>query len=310
MPTEDHEHHLGSYVGGAIGGAAGVVVGHPFDTIKVQMQTHKGEKNTTGTMAYIREQGWAKGFFRGMSFPVMSYAIINSVFFGVYDYTLRTLHFGGPLSHLHFHLSVFLAGCVGGAAQLLVACPSDVVKVVLQSQIPESVHALKPAVTACNSGFPAAAAAARYYNGPIQCVQRILRTQGFAGLYKGMGVMAARDIPSYGIYLVVFEFIDETMHKYKLTDPQGICSSVLAGGLAGTISWAAIFPLDVLKSRIQADEDGKYRGLWDCVVKSHREEGARVFFRGFVICSLRGFPTSAVTFLVYSQTMKYFNQMY
>ena len=34
--------------------------------------------------------------------------------------------------------TVFAAGCVGGAAQLLVACPSDVVKIVLQSQIPET----------------------------------------------------------------------------------------------------------------------------------------------------------------------------
>ncbi|KAK7506794.1 hypothetical protein BaRGS_00001645, partial [Batillaria attramentaria] len=158
--------------------AAGVVVGHPFDTVK------------------------AKGFFRGMSFPLMSYALINSVFFGVYDYTLRTLYYGGPLSHMPFHSSVLVAGCVGGAAQLLVACPSDVVKVVLQSQIPET----------------ATAQAARYYTGPRQCIQHILRTSGVTGMYKGMAAMACRDVPGYGIYLVVFELIDEKMHKHQLTD--------------------------------------------------------------------------------------------
>ena len=81
----------------------------------------------------------------------------------------------------------------------------------------------------------------------------------------------------------------------------------MAGGIAGSVSWAAILPFDVIKSRIQADEDRKYKGLWDCTVKSFREEGPRVFSRGLFVCSLRGFPSAAVTFLVYSQSLKLFN---
>lgn len=81
----------------------------------------------------------------------------------------------------------------------------------------------------------------------------------------------------------------------------------MAGGIAGSVSWAAILPFDVIKSRIQADEVGKYRGLWDCTVRSYREEGWRVFTRGLLVCSVRGFPSAAVTFLVYAQTLKLFN---
>ena len=82
---------------------------------------------------------------------------------------------------------------------------------------------------------------------------------------------------------------------------------MMAGGIAGTVSWAAILPFDVIKSRIQADEDRKYKGFLDCAVKSFREEGPRVFSRGLLVCSLRGFPSAAVTFLAYSQTLKLFN---
>ncbi|XP_074653376.1 solute carrier family 25 member 47-like isoform X3 [Tubulanus polymorphus] len=32
---------LHDYIAGAIGGTAGIIVGHPFDTVKVQLQTHK-----------------------------------------------------------------------------------------------------------------------------------------------------------------------------------------------------------------------------------------------------------------------------
>ena len=75
----------------------------------------------------------ANGFFRGMGFPLMSYGVVNSIYFGVYGNTLRYLKKtpdGSPR-----YRDIYIAGCVGGAAQLAVACPVDRVKVVLQSQI-------------------------------------------------------------------------------------------------------------------------------------------------------------------------------
>ena len=56
----------------------------------------------------------------------------------------------------------------------------------------------------------------------------------------------------------------------------------LAGGIAGLLSWQAIIYLDVIKSRIQADSlsDPRYRGMMDCIRKSYRQDGPRVFTRG------------------------------
>ena len=88
---------------------------------------------------------------------------------------------------------------------------------------------------------------------------------------------------------------------------QGIFSNITAGGVAGSVSWAMILPFDVIKSRMQADEDRRYKGMWDCMARSYREEGPRVFTKGMLVCALRGFPSAAVTFLVYSQTLKVFN---
>ena len=64
------------------------------------------------------------------------------------------------------------------------------------------------------------AAAARYYNGPRQCVQQIVKQHGVAGLYRGMSAMAVRDMPGYGLYLVIFEFLDHLMHRHGWTDSQ------------------------------------------------------------------------------------------
>ncbi len=77
-----------------------------------------------------------RGFFRGLGFPVLSYGVVNSIYFGVYGNALRRFSSGvDKPSYGH----VFVAGGIGGAAQIVVACPVDVVKVVLQSQIPKHV---------------------------------------------------------------------------------------------------------------------------------------------------------------------------
>lgn len=61
------------------------------------------------------------GFFKGMSFPIASIAVVNSVLFGVYSNTLLLLtatshqeRRAQPPSYMH----IFLAGCTGGFLQV------------------------------------------------------------------------------------------------------------------------------------------------------------------------------------------------
>jgi solute carrier family 25 protein 45/47 len=59
---------------------------------------------------------------------------MNALFFGVYGTSLRAIE-NSPFSNdMGSYTKIFLAGCAGGAAQLVVACPVDVVKIKLQTQ--------------------------------------------------------------------------------------------------------------------------------------------------------------------------------
>ena len=79
----------------------------------------------------------SKGFFRGLSYPLISYGIVNSLFFGVYGNSLKWLD-RDRSDKKSSYLNIYLAGCIGGTAQLVALVPVDLVKVVLQSQIPHS----------------------------------------------------------------------------------------------------------------------------------------------------------------------------
>ena len=66
-----------------------------------------------------------------MGFPLLATGTLNSIFFGVYGEALRRLGDGQSRpSYRH----IFLAGCVGGVAQLSVACPVELVKIKMQLQ--------------------------------------------------------------------------------------------------------------------------------------------------------------------------------
>jgi len=57
---------------------------------------------------------------------------------------------------------------------------------------------------------------------------------------------------------------------------------------------------------LQADvERVRYRNALDCTAQLYKSRGIRGFFAGLTVTCCRAFPVSAVTFLLYSQTLGY-----
>ena len=63
-----------------------------------------------------------------------------------------------------------------------------------------------------------------------------------------------------------------------------------AGGLAGTAEWAAIMPIDTIKTRYTMAAAGT--PLRAVVREIMKEGGPRGFYRGFVPTMLRAFPAN------------------
>ena len=77
-----------------------------------------------------------------------------------------------------------------------------------------------------------------------------------------------------------------------------IAAELIAGGVAGVASWIGNIPMDVMKSRLQADDLSRrqYANYMDCMRKSYKEGGFRIFWRGLPATCIRAFPVNAVTF--------------
>nr|XP_003705332.1 PREDICTED: mitochondrial basic amino acids transporter-like isoform X1 [Megachile rotundata] len=267
------------FLAGCLGGCAGIMVGYPLDTIKVHMQTqdyrkpkYKGNWHCFRTI--LAEESVA-GFYRGMSSPVAGVAVVNAIIFGIYGQTQR--HIPDPDS-LRSH---FIAGALAGIAQSPICSPIELAKTRMQLQ-----------------------ASSSRFSGPAQCLWHTYQQEGYRGVFRGLNITFLREAPSFGTYFLTYEALTRTSGPGAVSTP----CMLLAGGIAGSASWIISYPLDVLKSRIQAIDGHRYNGMMDCLRQSIKTEGYSCLYRGLSSTILRAFPTNAITFTVVMWTFRIFER--
>ncbi|KAM6202697.1 solute carrier family 25 member 47 [Rhynchocyon petersi] len=298
------------FVAGAIGGICGVAVGYPLDTVKVKIQT---ESKYTGIWHCVRDtyrHERVLGFYRGLSLPVCTVSLVSSVSFGTYRHCLAhicRLRYGSADAK-PAKADVTLSGCASGLVRVFLTSPTEVAKVRLQTQTqqrrlsasgPSSAPSFCPVSSAgvCRAPEPK-------YRGPLHCLATVAREEGFRGLYKGSSALLLRDGHSFATYFLSYAILCEWLTPAGHSHPD-VLGVLAAGGCAGVLAWAVATPMDVIKSRLQADGQGqqRYRGLLHCVVTSVREDGLRVLFKGLAVNCCRAFPVNMVVFVTYEAVL-------
>ena len=77
-------------IAGGAAGSASVIVGHPFDTIKVRMQVAQPSATSAGGMSGAATSfGGFSSLFRGIGAPLSTAAVVNAIIFASYGATSR-----------------------------------------------------------------------------------------------------------------------------------------------------------------------------------------------------------------------------
>lgn len=120
--------------------------------------------------------------------------------------------------------------------------------------------------------------------GSWHCAKHLVRRYGIVrGLYTGTGVTMLREIPQMSLYFLSFSTLKEAYMSRLPSDVSSgsiqmheTTANLLAGGAAGVIQWLPTYPIDVIKTRIQAEPPGTYKGFTDCIRRSIQAEGTQV----------------------------------
>ena len=116
-------------------------------------------------------------------------------------------------------------------------------------------------------------------------------------LLRGLSSTCLRNGAVIGLFWVLFEASKST--REALLPP--LISSFAAGGGCSVLAWAAIFPLDTAKSRIQAAAaDAKTGGVVAQLAMIYRSQGVRGWYAGIGAGLLRAFLANGGGMAIYA----------
>ncbi|MGH0190411.1 UNVERIFIED_CONTAM: hypothetical protein FKN15_045567 [Acipenser sinensis] len=268
------------------------LVTFPLDTAKVRLQIqgeskamkdskaikYKGVFGTITTM--VRTEG-ARSLYNGLVAGLQRQMSFASVRIGLYD-SMKQFYTRGS-DHVGIGTRL-LAGCTTGAMAVIVAQPTDVVKVRFQAQVRMADGSSR-------------------YSGTMDAYKTIARNEGFRGLWKGTVPNITRNAVVNCAELVTYDLIKDLILKYDLMTDNLPCHFTAAFS-AGFCTTIVASPIDVVKTRFMNSVAGQYSGALNCTLTMLTKEGPTAFYKGFVPSFLRLGSWNIVMFVSYEQVKR------
>lgn len=185
-----------------------------------------------------------------------------------------------------------LGGGLGSLIGAVLTSPLEVVKTRLQAQ--NHKDTLQKPVT---FGFRT-----------IHAIRVLFTEEGFRGLYRGLGAHITGVVPSRSLQLLVYGNTKNYLEKNIQPQYANLVPG-LASGFAGAVVVTITQPIWFMKTRLQLQTVQSaatiYDGMWDCLVKTTRNEGVRGLYRGLG-ASYLGLGETIIQFSLYERLKKTF----
>ncbi|XP_028683849.2 mitochondrial glutamate carrier 2 isoform X4 [Macaca fascicularis] len=244
-------------INGGVAGLVGVTCVFPIDLAKTRLQNQHGKAMYKGMIDCLMKTARAEGFFgmyRGAAVNLTLVTPEKAIKLAANDFFRQLLMEDGMQRNLKMEM---LAGCGAGMCQVVVTSPMEMLKIQLQDAGRLAVHHQGSAsAPSASRSYTTGSASTHKRPSATLIARELLRTQGLAGLYKGLGATLLRDIPFSIIYFPLF----------------------------ANLNHLGFNELAVLKTRIQTLKKGLgedvYSGITDCARKLWIQEGPSAFMKG------------------------------
>ena len=248
-----------------------------------------------------------RALYSGVSGPLVTVGMVQSVNFATYDATRRFLYQRQhPSSSSREYLTedsltnVAMSGSMGGMATAILTAPLLMIKINQQITGNSFRRAVKDVFFKQSKGRGDSPAF------------RPLRPYGPAFLPHALseGVGRAIYVSSYeGLKRFMVDSKNGRGESTTTTAMLSLKERMVCAAGSGILCWATFFPLDALRNRMYHHAtSGKQRSgsvagaIWDTVLVMRREQA---FYRGFSISILRAGPVAASVLPVYDMTLEW-----
>ncbi|KAI9367382.1 mitochondrial carrier domain-containing protein [Aspergillus egyptiacus] len=309
---------LGYFIAGGMAGAVSRTATAPLDRLKVYLiaKTSKTDtiseaksgaplkaagrasKSLVGAVKELWRAGGIRSLFAGNGLNVVKVMPESAIKFGAYESAKRAF------ARLEGHndpkrlrpTSQFLSGGFGGMVAQCFVYPLDTLKFRMQCEVVEG--GLK--------GNQLIAATAR----------KVWNKNGLYGFFRGLPLGLIGMFPYAAIDLSIFEYLKRTLlsRKARLHGcheddiPLSNFTTGAIGAISGGVSASVVYPLNVLRTRMQAQgtvlHPTTYSSIADVARKTIQSEGLRGFYKGLTPNMLKVAPAVSISYVVYENSKR------
>ncbi|EQL36136.1 calcium dependent mitochondrial carrier protein, variant [Blastomyces dermatitidis ER-3] len=311
----------GYFLAGGMAGCVSRTATAPLDRLKVYLIAQTVMKDTAFTAAKsghpleaVKRMGmplieatkdlWRAGgirsLFAGNGLNVVKVMPESAIKFGAYEASKRmfaNLEGHGDTKNL-LPTSQFLAGGIGGMVSQCFVYPLDTLKFRMQCEVVEG-------------GLQG--------NRLIMATARKMWTgNGIHSFFRGLPLGLIGMFPYAAIDLTTFEYLKSILlarkariyHCHEDDVPLSNFATGAIGAFSGALSASIVYPMNVLRTRLQAQgtvlHSPTYTGIVDVTRKTLSQEGIRGLFRGITPNLLKVAPSVSISYIVYENSKRLF----
>ncbi|RCH82274.1 mitochondrial thiamine pyrophosphate transporter, partial [Rhizopus stolonifer] len=273
----------------------------PLDVVKIRLQVQperytlrqllsKQAKNnikysgiTQAFKTILAEEG-VKGFFKGnvaAEWLYVTYGISQFYAYYFLDDFMKKQHQVSPA------IKPFISGMLAGSFATATTYPFDLLRTRFAMQ-----------------------GETRVYNNMLHAVLDIYEKEGVRGFYRGLGSSITQIMPYMGLMFFSYEGLCSMAQSLKdkkvIPEDHKRMQDMLCGSLAGIISKTGVFPLDVVRKRLQVQGPhmseyvvskipsySRDNSVLGCIRKMVATEGVWSLYKGIVPGLLKAGPSGA-----------------
>ncbi|KAK5189292.1 hypothetical protein LTR96_010922 [Exophiala xenobiotica] len=316
----DKVKHIGYYICGGLASTTSRTVTAPLDRLKVFLiaQTgsnhealHKlycGQPIKAGKEAWVSlktscnalwKAGGVQSLWASNGLNVLKMAPEGAIKFGVYEASKR---FFAKVQGVSDPSQIsggfqFISGGIGGVFAQFAAYPIDTLRLRMQCDlVKDGVHGKRLIA---------------------QTAQKMCQSGGLRPFYRGLWWGILGQFPYSALDLTTFEYtkrwairVKERRGRESKEATLGAVATAAIGGFSGAFSASVVWPLNMLRTRLQTQgtvlHPPTYTGIVDVTRKTIQNEGVRGLFRGITPNLIKVIPAVSVTYVVYDKLKQRF----
>lgn len=249
--------------------------------IRLQLQTHslsdplshqdlKGSpiyKGTLPTLKHILREEGLHGLWKGNIPAELMYVAYGAIQFTTYRTITLGLHSTFGENKIPAAAESFIAGASAGAVATTVTYPLDLLRTRFAAQGTDKV-----------------------YSSLKSAIRDIAISEGPRGFFQGLGAGVGQIIPYMGMFFATYETLRIPLGNLELPFGSG---DATAGVLASVFAKTGVFPLDLIRKRLQVQGPTRsryihknipvYRGVFKTMREIFQSEGRRGLYRGLTV---------------------------